>query len=106
VAIEKDTKGTETIVGAVQWIRVGPTGKSIELFALDRRKKQPRIRPFMLSQLTWAQGNLLKPLSAFAMRVCRRLWPNRACDHAMEDILARAHGFCREMWTGERAEAY
>lgn len=38
VAVEKDAKGTETIVGVVQWSRVGPGGQRMELFALDPRK--------------------------------------------------------------------
>jgi hypothetical protein len=39
VAVETDnTEGTEVIVGAAQWVRLGPGGRSMECFVLDPRE--------------------------------------------------------------------
>lgn len=51
-------------------------------------------------------GNLLKPLFQVAMKIHALIWPNRASDPAEEDILERAFPFFKDMWSGERAEAW
>ncbi|KAI1841471.1 hypothetical protein JX266_012311 [Neoarthrinium moseri] len=87
VAVDKDEKGTDTIVGVAQWERLGPGGKRMDCHWLDPR-------------------NLLKPLSRLAMFLHAWSWPNRACDPAQEDAIERSYPYFEKAWTGDRAESW
>lgn len=60
----------------------------------------------MLTRSQTNTGNLLKPLSAAAMRLNALIWPNRASDPEKEDVIERAYPFFDGVWAGERAESW
>lgn len=60
----------------------------------------------LCSRLTASVGNLLRPLSAAAMKVHAWMWPSRAGDPKDEDIIERAYPCFEEIWSGKRAESW
>ncbi|UKZ61283.1 uncharacterized protein TrAtP1_002550 [Trichoderma atroviride] len=87
VATEKDKSGQEVIVGIAQWERLGDGGKKLERWTLDPR-------------------NISKPLSSAAMKIHAMVWPNRASDPGVEDIIERSYPHFDSIWSGKRAESW
>ncbi|KAL2204594.1 acyl-CoA N-acyltransferase [Sarocladium strictum] len=87
VAVSKNEEGKEVIAGVAQWARLGNGGRDMDLYTLDPR-------------------NLLAPLSSFAMRIHKWLWPSRAADPSEEDIIERAYPCFDKIWDGDRAESW
>jgi ribosomal protein S18 acetylase RimI-like enzyme len=52
------------------------------------------------------QGNILKPVSSFAMKIHGLIWPDRACDPRQEDVIERSYPYFDGIWTGDRAESW
>ncbi|KAM0453173.1 hypothetical protein ACHAPV_009129 [Trichoderma viride] len=87
VATEKDKSGQEVVVGIAQWERLGDGGKKLERWTLDPR-------------------NISKPLSSAAMKIHALVWPNRASDPGVEDIIERSYPHFDSIWSGKRAESW
>lgn len=109
VAVSRDQEGREVIAGIAQWARLGDGGRKMDLYRLDPRK--PKL--FCHFELFVAKdtkhvytGNLLAPLSSFAMRIHKWLWLGRAIDPVEEDIIERAYPCFDGIWTGDRAESW
>ncbi len=114
VAVSKSEDGGEVIAGAAQWSRLGDGGRKLECWALDPRMffffdmfpHQQKSDCREKQAYKEKPGNLLAPLSATAMKLHARLWPNRACDPAREDIIERAYPHFKGTWAGARAESW
>lgn len=112
VAIMKDDSGEDSVVGVIQWVRKGRGGHKMRCHWLDPSEcNDPHIKIRRALQHVanlgdTNEGNLTQPLSRLAMQAHLYVWPNKAMDPAMSDLLARAHPFMKDTWTGERAEGW